>query len=127
MNTIMSSTSPPPDKCKQSHAGNYDDSIYNQKSPSWGFAIHIEDGNRSNCREEEDDTEEGCPTTCPNIDEPRSSSKVDWAGSEVFGPENLSFRTTHSWAYLAKNRDAITPIEGDNTDLMSKRMTVYAH
>jgi hypothetical protein len=41
-----------------------------QKMIKLGITIHIFDGYRLNCGEEEDDAKEGCPRTCPDIDVP---------------------------------------------------------
>lgn len=70
------------------------------------ITIHILYGYRLNCGEEKDDAEEGRPRTRPDIDVPGCSSKVDWSRSKVLRPDYF----THDW-------DAITPIEGDSTDL----------
>jgi hypothetical protein len=77
-----------------------------QKIIKWGITIHVFDSHRLNCWEEEDDAEEGCPRTCPDVDVPRISSKVDWSGSKVFRPD-----------YFTHDGNAITPIEGNSANL----------
>ena len=64
-----------------------------------------------NCGKEKDDAEKCCPGTCPDIDVPGRPSKVDRSWSEVLRPDNFA----HDW-------DAVTPVEGDSTDLPSARV-----
>src|SRR5271170_7326414 len=81
--TIMSGTSPPPNKCKETNACKHDHRI-----------IHVEDSNGLNRGEKENDGEEGGPGTGPDVDVTGCTSKVDGSWGEILRPDDLLSETS---------------------------------